>query len=76
MTQVYETKPDPKRPWKAYVAGAIAAVSAGVAWWVADEDPFTAKDFGQAVLAAIGAGAPTWLGTYFTTNPRVVDFKE
>lgn len=60
---------DPKRPWKAYVGGAIAGLGAFVAFWVGDDDPFTKKDAGEAFLAALAAGLPGFGLTFAVSNP-------
>ena len=60
---------DPKRPWKAYVATGVSALSIFVTAWVADVDPFTSKEIAAAVVAAlIGAGL-TGAGTFAIANP-------
>ena len=60
---------DPKRPWKAYAAAALAGVSTFVTAWVSDVDPFTAKEIGAAVVAALIAAATTGGLTYAVKNP-------
>lgn len=61
---------DPTRPHKAYVATALTFVSAFIAFWVADAEPFTTKDAGQALLASLVAAGLTGGGTYQVRNPR------
>lgn len=47
----------PQTPYKAYVAGALSFVAAFVTYWIADVDPFTGKEMGEAALAgAVSAG--------------------
>lgn len=61
---MYKTKPH-----KAYVATALSFVAGIVVFWIADTDPFTAKEFAQAaVTSAIGSGI---IGgaTYAKNNP-------
>lgn len=67
----YAVKDDPKRPWKALVPAAITAATTFVAFWIADTDPFTAKEVGQGVLYALGTSGLTGTATYFTKNPKV-----
>lgn len=64
-------KPDPKRPYKAYAALLGTFVFAILAFWVGDDGPFTAKEFGQAVLLAAGAAGLTGGTTYQIKNPKV-----
>ena len=60
---------DPKRPFKAYIATAVSALSIFVTAWVSDTDPFTSKEIAAAVVAAlIGAGL-TGAGTFAIANP-------
>lgn len=61
---------DPRRPYKAYAATALSFLCAFVAMWIADTDPFTLKDAGQAFLAGVGVAFPTGLGTYSVENPK------
>jgi hypothetical protein len=52
-----EVVADPKRPWKAYAATATSFLAIFVSYWVADGDPFTAREMGEAfVAAAVGSG--------------------
>ena len=47
----------PQTATKAYVATALAFVTSFITFWIADVDPFTAKEVAQGlVLAAIGSG--------------------
>jgi hypothetical protein len=62
---------DPKKPWKAYVATALTAVGTFVTYWIADTDPFTAKEMGEAALAALVASGLTGGATFATRNPTV-----
>lgn len=62
---------DPKRPYKAYAATALAMVAAFVAFWIGDDDPFTKKDAGEAFLSSLAAGGFTGLPTYLVRNPKV-----
>lgn len=54
--------------WKAYASTALTFIGGILAIWVGDEDPFTKKEFVQAVLtSAIGAGVvggATWAVPY------------
>ena len=60
---------DPKRPWKAYIAAALAGLSTFVTAWVSDVDPFTAKEIGAAVVAALIAAGATGGFTFAVANP-------
>ena len=60
---------DPRRPWKAIVATALSAAGTFVAYWVADVDPFTSKEAGEAVLLALAASGLTGGATFSVRNP-------
>ena len=60
---------DPKRPVKAYIATAVSALSIFVTAWVSDTDPFTAKEIGAAVVAALLGAGLTGAGTFAIANP-------
>ena len=60
---------DPRRPWKAYIATAVSALSIFVTAWVSDTDPFTAKEIGAAVVAALLGAGLTGAGTFAIANP-------
>lgn len=62
---------DPKRPYKAYVGAVIGGIGAFIAWWVADEDPFTAKDAGEAFLAALAVAVPGFGLTFAVKSPKI-----
>lgn len=62
---------DPKKPYKAYVATSLAFVSGVVTFWIADSDPFTAKEFAQAVVTSAIASGIVGAGTYAKENPLV-----
>lgn len=62
---------DPKRPWKAVAATVLSFVAAFVTFWVADVDPFTAKDAGQAALSGLIASGLIGGATYGVRNPQV-----
>jgi hypothetical protein len=69
IAQVGVVEADPKRPYKAYAAAALAGVGAAVAYWIGDEDPFTKKDAGEAFLAGLAAMGVGGVGTFLTKNP-------
>lgn len=60
MNSDHDYSPTPGTPQtstKAYVAAALSFVAAFVTYWIADVDPFTSKEVGEAALtAAIAAG--------------------
>lgn len=60
---------DPKRPYKAYAATALAALSIFVTAWVADTDPFTAKEIAAAVVASLIGSGITGATTFAVRNP-------
>lgn len=69
MTDVTNVEADPKRPIKAYAATALAFLSLFVAYWIADEDPFTLKEAGAGLLtAALGSGLTGGV-TFSVKNP-------
>lgn len=63
---------DPKHPWKAIASTAGTFVGLFVATWIADVDPFTAKEAAGAALGAgIGSGIIGGV-TYAVPNPKKV----
>lgn len=60
----------PSKPYKAYVAAGLTAVGTFVAYWVADKDPFTAKEVGEAAVAALIASGLTGGATFRVPNPK------
>ncbi len=58
----------PQTGTKALVATVLTAAAAFVVYWVADKDPFTAKDIGEAALSALVASGLTGAGTFGTQN--------
>ena len=66
---VDQVEADPSKPWKAVVPTVLSVCGLFAAVWIADEDPFTAKEATAAFFGAlIGAGV---IGgaTYSTKNP-------
>lgn len=63
---------DAKKPFKAYVPAALSAVSLFVMAWVADTDPFTAKEAAAAAVGALTTSGIIGVATFFTPNPKVV----
>lgn len=64
-------KDDAKRPYKAYAATAISFLVTFAGFWIADTDPFTAKEAVQGlVTAAIGSGL-TGGAAFAVSNPKV-----
>lgn len=61
----------PQTKTKAYVATAITAVTAFVLYWVADEDPFTAKEAAQGAVGALIAAGLVGVPTAVIPNKRV-----
>lgn len=60
---------DPARPWKAYTSAAAGALVTFVGIWVADTDPFTAKEAAAAGVAALVASGVVGVPTYIVRNP-------
>lgn len=67
-----EVKDDPKRPNKAIVTAVGSAVLTFGASWVADTDPFTAKEAVNAGIAAILLGGTLGGITFTVPNPKVL----
>lgn len=61
----------PQTGTKAYVATAATVVVAFVLVWVADEDPFTAKEAASAAVQALIAGGLVGIPTYAARNKAV-----
>jgi len=63
----------PQTPYKAYAATAVTAVVAFIGFWVADADPFTAKDAGEGLVTALVAAGLVGGTTYGVKNkPKAV----
>lgn len=58
----------PQTPTKAYVATILTFVASFVTYWIADKDPFTAKEIGEAAVTAAVAAGIIGGGTYGTKN--------
>ncbi len=71
--QTAQVVADPKRPWKAIASAVGAAAFAFGSYWIADQDPFTAKEAGDAALLALAASGITGGATYRVTNPTKYD---
>lgn len=67
-----QVEADPKRPWKAYASTALSVVALFIYSWVADEDPFTAKEVASAAVAALVGGGVIGGVTYGVRNPKVL----
>lgn len=63
---------DPAKPYKAYAAAALTAIGTFIAFWIGDAEPFTAKDAGEAFLAALVASGLTGGATFVVGNPKRV----
>lgn len=62
----------PQTGYKAYVATALTVVVSFVMWWVADEDPFTAKEAAEGAVGALIAGGLVGGGTFVVKNKAKV----
>jgi high-affinity Fe2+/Pb2+ permease len=60
----------PQTGTKAYVATGLSFAAAFLAYWIADKDPFTAKEIGEGVLTAAIAGGIVGGGTFTVKNRR------
>lgn len=58
----------PQTPTKAFVSGALTFAAAFVSYWIADKDPFTAKEIGEAVLISAVASGVIGGGTFAVKN--------
>lgn len=70
MTTTRQVKDDPKKPYKAYAAAVASFFAPVLAFWVADTDPFTAKEAGQAVLIALASSGLTGAAAFQVKNPK------
>ena len=61
---------DPKKPYKAYASAALTAVATFAAWWIADDDPFTAKEAAQGAIYALTATGLVGGATFTIRNPK------
>lgn len=61
---------DPRRPYKAYASTALTAIVAFAYSWIADADPFTAKDAAQAAVAALISAGLVGGTTFAVRNPK------
>lgn len=61
---------DPKRPYKAYASTALTVAAAFAAFWIADADPFTAKEAAQGGLVALISGGLIGGTTFTVRNPK------
>lgn len=60
----------PQSAHKAYIATALTAIGTFVSFWIADVDPFTAKEIGQGCLLALIASGLTGGATFGVRNHR------
>lgn len=58
----------PQTGTKAYVATALTFITTFVGVWIADTDPFTAKEVAGALVTAAVASGITGGATYVTAN--------
>lgn len=68
MANVSPTPGTPQTGTKAYLATALTVVVAFVLQWVADSDPFTAKEAAEAAVMALVAGGVVGVPTYAVAN--------
>lgn len=68
MTHLSPTPGTPQTPTKAVVSAALTFVAAFVTYWIADVDPFTAKEMGEAALTGAVASGIIGGGTYAVKN--------
>lgn len=60
----------PQTPTKAWVATGLSFVAGVVGFWIADEDPFTAKEVAQACLTSGISCGIIGVGTWAVPNKR------
>ena len=60
----------PQTATKAYASAALSFAAAFLAYWIADKDPFTAKEIGEAALTGAIAAGFVGGGTYKVKNRR------
>lgn len=65
------TKPDPKRPYKAYASAAVTGLASFVAAWVADVPPFESKEIAAAAVGSITLAAASFGITFSVRNPKI-----
>lgn len=58
----------PQTGTKAYVAAALSFIVAFGVYWIADKDPFTAKDMGEAAISGLVASGLIGGSTYKVKN--------
>ena len=58
----------PQTPYKAYAATAVSFVATFIGVWVADTDPFTAKEVAAGLVTAAVASGLTGSATYAVRN--------
>ena len=73
MTVPVPAPDNPKKPYKAYAATALAGLSVFVAAWATDTDPFTSKEIVAALVAAVIGSGITGGATYAVANPTKRD---
>lgn len=61
---------DKKKPYKALVSAGGTVVAFVFSAWLADTDPFTAKEIGEAIFGGLLAGGVVGGATYGIKNPR------
>lgn len=61
---------DPKRPYKAYASTALAGIVAFAYHWIADTDPYTAKEAAEGAIAALISAGLVGGGTFAVRNPK------
>lgn len=65
-------KDDPKKPYKAYAAAVASFFVPILSFWIADSDPFTAKEAGAALLLGLSSSGLTGSAAYAVKNPKKV----
>lgn len=68
--QVARVEDDPAKPYKAIASTVLTAVGTFVAYWIADADPFTAKEAAEGGLLALIASGITGGATFTVRNPK------
>ena len=71
MTDINQPSPEPgtpQTPTKAYVATALTFITTFAGVWIADTDPFTAKEVAGGLITAAIASGITGGATYAIRN--------
>lgn len=72
MTTIHDVTADPKRPYKAYAATALAFITIVLSAWISDDGGVSGKEIvAWLISGAIGAGL-TGGATFQAKNPKIL----